>query len=93
MSGYGSFLAWFYSSTPVQPGAARNAPTENIKDIPSMVVSKADLDKTKLRHVEPNKRKKHFAPRSPVLQEILNRAYHRQMRSILCEAIHEYYDN
>ncbi len=106
---YANFLAWFYTNnsalqeknaitsnpTDFVAGPARNAPSGlSVKDInPTMIVRLEDLDKKRLRHVEAKPRKKWYPPRHPVLQEMLYRAQHKQMRRQVCSAIREYFAN
>ena len=105
MSSYANFLSWFYTNNQqnvkpqqnikphIKPGPARNVP-ENIpiQSVKSfVVVRKKDLDQKRLRHVIVKPRKTYYAPRHPVLQEILSRAYQKSMRRQVCLAVHEYF--
>lgn len=108
MSSYGNFLSWFYTNqknintqhrcepSAIQcPGPARNAPPNiQIKSLTSMIViHKADLDQTRLRHILTTPPKNKFPPRHPVLQEIMNKAYQKSMRRQICLAVLEYFEN
>ena len=92
MSYYSSFLSWFYSS-PSMAGPARNCPTTNLKDLnpANILVTKEDLENTKLRHVEPFKRKTYFPPKSPVMQELIVIVYQKRQRRLICEAVKRYF--
>lgn len=76
------------------PGPARNAVvTRDVRKhlVPSMRITERDLSKEKLRRVTTNPPKTHFLPRSPVLREILDRAYQKQGRAQICLAIHDHF--
>ncbi len=103
-SSYANFLAWFYSSSSSgtmanlevaggRAGPARNAPPDKpLKELSSIIaISVKDLDKNRLRHVEPKARKTWFPPRHPVLQEMLNRTEQKKKRRMVCAAIYQYF--
>lgn len=103
-SSYANVLAWFYSSSSSdamaklevageRAGPARNAPPNKpLKDLSSTVaISVKDLDKNRLRHVEPKARKKWFPPRHPVLQELMYRTEQKKKRRMVCAAISQYF--
>lgn len=98
MSYYANFLCWLYAN-PIKAGPARQLPENissgklNTENIPPsiIVVTQQVLDNVKLRHVVTKPQRKYFPPRNPVMQEILDKRYHKDNRFIVCQSVREYW--
>lgn len=105
-SSYASFLAWMYSPPPaLKENHTTSCTTQQNKKeesngIPHFSIRISDLDRRRLRHVEPKKRTKiHHElhgttcrmPNHPVLRELLARFEQKEKRKIICHSIENYF--
>ena len=116
-SSYASFLAWMYSSPALKENhSCTNNDPENTQNtqcnkkeeangIPHFSIRISDLDRRRLRHVEPKKRAKGhessnhggggtcWMPHHPVLRELLARFEQKEKRKIICHSIQNFFDS